>query len=462
MIPEERILKNHYRMSRECGDLTRSFCEDRETPRPQVDLRAPELPRMLADFQYPVSPWPVLISAETKRGFARLASDLPPLLCRALLGLFEQDVAAFSGRYRVPPAVHDLLPALREDAHELIVRHDVVLVDGRPRVLETNIGCTSGGWELGWLWRQFAQMLGQRGTSRDWQVAHTNTLEAFLRHVHRSVHACVGSRANGRILMLVEPSYVERGLTHELGVLHERLAATSPWQGELLFDVALDDVTLSGGGQVEYRGQGIDGLLLAGLAGKPPAKLLLALTRAHVEKRVYFPDNPLHKLVGNKTSFALLHAAKAAGRLGDDDAELVDAHIPWSAFLADEPADWQGQRGPVRELALARKDDLVVKRGISRQGNHVFVGRFMTADEWTAVVDGAGTGGEWLVQEYCQPDRLYAPDAQAGVSEHEAVWGIFAFGREYGGMFGRLMEHSRGQGVVNSSRGAADCMILEV
>jgi hypothetical protein len=123
--------------------------------------------------------------------------------------------------------------------------------------------------------------------------------------------------------------------------------------------------------------------------------------------------------------------------------------------------EWEGDEAPVRDLALARKDDLVLKRGTSRQGMHVVVGRCLSDSECAAAVECAGRKASWLVQQYCQSDRLYAPDGR-GVTEHDAVCGVFGLGREYGGAFVRLMDSTVSRGEVNAARGEKEGAVLEV
>jgi len=115
------------------------------------------------------------------------------------------------------------------------------------------------------------------------------------------------------------------------------------------------------------------------------------------------------------------------------------------------------------ERVRAGRADLVLKRGMSNQGKHVFVGRYLTDDEWSAALESVDTPGDWIVQAYCPPDRLYAPDDTGTAPvEHEAIWGVFGFGQTYGGAFGRLMPCDQSRGVINSARGAKECAIFEV
>ncbi len=91
---DKRILRNHDHLSTQCGELTRDLCADEHAHAFQVDLAAAGLPRFLAEYAYPVSPWPLLISSAVKATFANIVREAPSLIGRAILRFYERGLTA--------------------------------------------------------------------------------------------------------------------------------------------------------------------------------------------------------------------------------------------------------------------------------------------------------------------------------------------------------------------------------
>jgi hypothetical protein len=452
---DERVLRNHYNLSRACGDLTRVLFERADASRLPLRKDAPEVPRLLTEFRYEVSPWPLLISAETRERFARIIREVPPLLRRATLRFYENDLPAFSASYKVPEATYELLARMPEEMEKMLVRYDLVLVEDRPQILEINVGSKIGGWQIGWYWQQLAERIASDAELQGWTVSHTSTAEAFCAFMHRSVYEHVGSESTGTIVAVVEQNFLDRRFHEELSALHDRVVASSPLPGQMVFAVNTGTIETDARGRIRYDGRVVDGYVAA--MGQPPDQV----SEAHIRKTIFTPDNTLHRIFSDKLNFAMLHAAKTAGMLDEADARLVDHYIPWAASFGVEAVEYEGRMTSVRELALARKHEMVVKRGMSRQGKHVVVGRFVSDDEWSRAVDRAVEKKHWLLQHYCPPDQLYVPNEQ-GAAEHNVVWGIFGCGPSFGGAFTRMMDPSIGEGVINAARGAKEAVVLEV
>lgn len=460
-VIDERTLANHYDLSPEGGELTRALCQDEQARRLGLDFRAPGAPRFLAEYEYPVSPWPVLISDRTRQRFAALVSRVPALIRRAILRYYRHDLPGFSAHYGLPEIAYRLLLETPDEIRRMIVRYDLAFVENALRILEVNVGSTCGGWQTGWLWPQLAARAAGYGGAPAARLAHTSTVEAFCRHLHESVQGHLGGRAVGRTLIVMEQVFLDRRFDGELAETHARVLANAPGRGRLVFDSSLDGVRIGAGGRAEHRGHVIDCVVTTAETPRSAGDLIRALARAHLQGRVFYPDHPLHLMLGDKANLALLHACKTAGWLTPEDAGLVEEYVPWAASLADGVVERRGEVLQVQELARRRQDQLVLKRGVSRQGNDVFVGRFLSQREWLDALALAGADGTWLLQDYCQSDRLYAPSGDR-VAAHDTVWGVFGFGREYGGGFGRLMAAGGGQGVINSARGAKEFVILDV
>ena len=141
-----RTLQNHDGLSREYGELTRGLCEDADAMRPTLDLESPRVPPFLAKYVYPISSWPILISAEIRTTFDRIVQEVPSLIARGILAFYAGNPDGFRARYRLPPVVLQLLSEMRNELTDLVVRYDIALVECQPKLLEINVGSKCGGW----------------------------------------------------------------------------------------------------------------------------------------------------------------------------------------------------------------------------------------------------------------------------------------------------------------------------
>jgi len=112
---------------------------------------------------------------------------------------------------------------------------------------------------------------------------------------------------------------------------------------------------------------------------------------------------------------------------------------------------------------LADRASFVIKQANGAKGEDVHVGRHIGAEEWQAVVDVALESGSYVAQEFCDSLPFLGQGSDAGACEMDFIWGIFAFGRHYGGSWIRMMpRNAGGDGVINSARGAQETIVYEV
>jgi len=89
-----------------------------------------------------------LISAEIRTTFDRIVQEVPSLIARGILAFYAGDSDGFRARYRLPPVVFQLLPEMRNELTDLVVRYDIALVERQPKLLEINVGSKCGGWQV--------------------------------------------------------------------------------------------------------------------------------------------------------------------------------------------------------------------------------------------------------------------------------------------------------------------------
>ena len=84
MSPEDDVLRNHFHLSRECGELTQWLCGNPARTF-SINFKAHGLPSFLGQYFYEVSPWPVLISAQMREQFSEVVRGFPALMSRCIL-----------------------------------------------------------------------------------------------------------------------------------------------------------------------------------------------------------------------------------------------------------------------------------------------------------------------------------------------------------------------------------------
>jgi hypothetical protein len=177
--------------------------------------------------------------------------------------------------------------------------------------------------------------------------------------------------------------------------------------------------------------------------------------------RVY--NGGLTRMWLDKRNLALLSENEGLEAWKEEDRALIRDHIPWTRLVSPRATTWRGEEVEFPGFLLDRRDDLVLKRGLSSGGKDVHVGRHLAPDAWEAQVRQAVEEGGWIVQERVESrPYFYPPQPGAAPVPHAVVWGLFCAGPRYAGGFLRMLRQGAGEGVVNRARGAYEGAILEI
>jgi hypothetical protein len=176
---------------------------------------------------------------------------------------------------------------------------------------------------------------------------------------------------------------------------------------------------------------------------------------------------PVRSMLTDKRNLALVSELAENGQvLEPAERELAARHLPWTRRLAAAEVRWQGREVWLPELALAAREELVIKRAREGRGAAVRLGAAMPEEAWKEQVERALAQGDWIVQERVEQLPYVHQQGERGCGPHDVVWGLFVFGSRYGGGFLSLAPRSAragaGDGVVNLTRGASAGVIFEV
>ena len=113
---------------------------------------------------------------------------------------------------------------------------------------------------------------------------------------------------------------------------------------------------------------------------------------------------PVRAVLTDKRNLALL-SELADGRrlLSPAERELVARHVPWTRRLAAAAARWRGREVWLPELALAAREELVIKKARAGRGSAVHLGAATPEALWRERVERALAEGDWIVQERVEP-----------------------------------------------------------
>ncbi len=183
---------------------------------------------------------------------------------------------------------------------------------------------------------------------------------------------------------------------------------------------------------------------------------ILPVFRAFKARRVNLFSGPIKAILTDKRNLALVSEHADSADFTAAERALIERHLAWTRRVQPSRTTFRGRPLRIPEDLSAGRDDFVLKKGWSRGGEGVVVGRFRTPDEWERAIAQAVWEGDWVVQERLDSVPYCFHDAGAGAAWHEMVWGLFVFGPHFGGVHLTMQPTGRGgSGIVNPNQGAA-------
>jgi hypothetical protein len=177
--------------------------------------------------------------------------------------------------------------------------------------------------------------------------------------------------------------------------------------------------------------------------------------RAFKARRVNLFSGPIRSILADKRNMALVSEHADSADFTAAQRALIERHVAWTRRVLPSRTTFRGRPLRLPDDLPAGRDDLVLKKGFSKSGEGVVVGRFRTPDQWEQAIARAVREGDWVVQERLEPVHYCFQNAHAGAVPHEVVWGLFAFGEHFGGVHLTMQPAGHGSGVVNPNQGAA-------
>lgn len=433
------------------------------------------IPDVLGQFRFPVGAWPIVISQHVVRGhFDPLVAALPQIFYEAIRAYFRGDRNSFNAYFGWPRPLYDALVRAPVDMRDLLVRYDAVLGGQGLKLLEINCGSALGGWQLDYFQADVRARLESYAGIRDWNIGYRRVFHGMLRGLLAGILRRKPGKAQGHLLFHTSLRSAFGDLTSQHGAAgpgsfgkalqtaYDEIRPPALPRGRIVLFEDFAEIHFAPGGEVVVAGEAMDAVVLAGASiTGVPEHVMGRLTIAYLSQHIVFPDSPLHRLLGDKRLFALVHECRTDGLLGAHEAALIENHVPWTARLRDTAVTLEGARVPLVPLLLEQKDAFVLKRADSYAGQHVVVGRGCDARQWQAAIARGQEEGLWIAQRFCEPGRLEVCGPGSAVAPHDLIWGIFSFGGEYAGAFVRARPSDGHTGVINAESGATEFLVYE-
>lgn len=399
---------------------------------------------------------PVFLGAAEQQ---RLETDLGLLReCLTTLParLFCGDTAAFARAigfdgFQVRCALRSR--SARHQALTRMGRADLFRDGGGFRLLEWNLGSSTGGTENADMCRAVQEQPGMRGFLDSQRLAFTDTRRELVRTLREETGFPEGTAP---VVALVEwpDSYpfMERYL--------RQFAADWGRFGLTTVTGHLGELTRSGGRlrlgdrpvDVVYRFFMIEDVV------RPGAQALLEPLLQAAERDEVQVFTPLDaEIFGSKGALALLSTPQGQDGLTPAQREACGRLLPWTRLVRPGPALLpDGHVGDLLEYAAAHRSGLVLKPTALHGGKGVTLGRLpdVTPEVWRDRLAEAA-GNPWVVQQAVQPVPELFPDPDGGPAVPWAVaWGVYSMAAGHAGILVRALPAAGPLPVVSLANGA--------
>jgi hypothetical protein len=431
---------------------------------PALNMQDELIHPFMRNYEYPMSACPLILSKSFKMDFKSLSAKLVPILYHAIKEYFKDDEQQFAEYLQEPAWLISIIKENSISEFERMCRYDIVICDGKPKVIEVNTGSNLGGWQHDCFTQAYLKGFEIYASSLAERVNRLGILECCMLSLKKSIALKASFRGKGNVLfyMMELPDLLRETTQSFLRSVYDK--AFSDTSGKLIFFSDFDKVLVSKADLiVRYEDEVIDAICLPLPEGVTvPDYLMIMLTRSAVEGTLVMPDNPVFRILGNKLLFPLLFTPAVMNSLAPEQQTFVDTHIPWSANLSLPELVYEGRLYQTKKFILSTQEKWVIKKANSSMGRDVYLGCRMTADDWRSVVEHATSEPGWLVQQYCKPEPVLAVNEVGAIELFSLVWGVFDFGGQYVGSFVRgKNETTDSSGVINSACGAIEFIVFE-
>jgi hypothetical protein len=427
-----------------------------------LDLADLGLDGELGTWKHRFQPLPLLADPAAVARMERATVELTRLVRSVPERVFSGDADRMARFYNLPDVnLVSLMLAEPSGRAESLARLDFIWAEEGLRCLEVNHSAYLGGWEGG----AFSQALRTHGRLATYlsqpglELRYHDPVVALFEHMIRCVLEREGRNAGEVNLCLVLAA--EQARSHyafeRLRERFESLVRSHGLSGTLMYRFSHDDLRATDGGTWALSGERVHAIVEYTDLRTPGA-----LYRCFKAGNVSLFNGPLGWILDDKRNLALLSELADGPSFAPWEREIIHDHVPWSRVVSRRKVQFEDESHDLLELILARRSDMVLKRGFDAGGNGVFVGVQHTPEAWKVQLDLALSEGGWMVQQQVRSLPFLLQQGADGLAPQSIVWGFFCMGESFGGGFLRMKPQGRDVEVINTARGAREGIFLEV
>lgn len=418
----------------------------------------PTFVRLYMDEQ-PINRYPLVITQSLVSQFERLTGSLARIMYKVFTAFIEAEGSQVADFLDESELAIELVQKHPFNPRNILQRHDMVITDGQLRLIEINAGSQIGGYQMDFFAAIMDVFIAQDTLIDEWNTYYLPGLRGMLTAVMNAIRR-IKPLAKGHVALLIDDQRGEyECFSGFLNQLYRDVAQGifSKHSLTMITDVS----ALSYADNTIYvAGKEVDALMVS-LDFELPENHLIQFTRASSAGTCFVPDSPLYTWISNKNLLALVHEAKERGFVNAEEAQFIDDFFPWGQVLGRFAGNPE-KREQLRQRLLSQQQQLIMKKARSMQGIDVHIGKYLSQDQWQALVEQHLDNSHWLVQEYCEPDPLPGIAPNGEVQDCAAIWGIFEFETQYHGGFVRTAwPGDCSDGVINSAKGAWEFMLYQ-
>ncbi|MBS7256352.1 hypothetical protein [Flavobacterium branchiicola] len=430
----------------------------------RINTNDDTVPDLFKQYIYAVTGWPVLINSQVSTELANLSVTIPKLLQQIPSLYFNDDKKRITDFYYEGDEMSAEFAIMCHKKNlETGCRLDLTYTEDGFKILEANIGSSIGGWQIH-SFENLIRRLHPELTENKNQYQSKNTLQIYINFLVDQVLKKV-TTVKDTINIFIDNGFEETELEQKSADKSSLLFFNDFLQRELAkrgltgeaFSGNLNELQLVNN-DLCYKNNLIHGIAVLSME----VQVNIAVFRAFVTDRVYFPDHIGLKMMGDKRNLAILLELAINEKFSPEENELVLKNVPWTAFIENKKILFKNKEYNLLELLKNNKEQFVIKVARGYQGKDVFVGKFITDNEWQEAIDLALSTNAFIAQEFSESIDFMAPNGQNNWTPHKLIWGSFGFGDAYGGVWVRMSEVKTDVGVINSATGAVEAIVFEV
>ncbi len=430
----------------------------------RINTNDDSVPDLFKQYIYAVTGWPVLINSSVANELATLSVTIPKLLQQIPTLYFNDDKKKITDFYYEGDEMSAEFAIMCHKKNiETGCRLDLTYTEDGFKILEANIGSSIGGWQIH-SFENLIRRLHPELTENTDQYQSRNTLQIYINFLVDQVLKKV-TTIKDTINIFIDNGFDESELEQKLADNTSLLFFNEFLQRELAkrglkgeaFSGNLNELQLVNN-DLCYKNNLIHGIAVLSME----VQVNIAVFRAFVTDKVYFPDHLGLKMMGDKRNLAILLELAHEGKFSAEENELILKNVPWTVFIENKKIRFKNKEYNLLELLKNNKEQFVIKVARGYQGKDVFVGKFNTDDEWQEAIDLALSTNAFIAQEFSESIDFLAPNGQNIWTPHKLIWGSFGFGDSYGGVWVRMSEVKTDVGVINSATGAVEAIVFEI